>query len=379
MGNSASGETGEDFRREEEDDDYAKQFDGIETLGYRVLGVQPDSPASEAGLVSFFDFIVGANQLMLLGSGAGLEEGEEYDDVDFPGLLRQNLRKPVDLLVYNIKAREKRVVQLTPSDDWGGAGLLGVTIKLDDYGGADEKLVRVLEIEPDEPKSPARLAGLVPSQDFLLGTTATTLSGTDVLAGLLHHHREQVVELYVYNSSTDLVRVVGLHPTYRWGTGDSVLGAAVGTGYLHRLPESCRGTIGRSVERTVRVNPPPATSAPDGPGGHPARLPPHGTLLDESSARMEPTLELELDDDADDDDDGYGAARGTNGGDAGPASVRGMQVQPHKLGTAVAAATTPATTTTATATATATAAAAATPTFSTTKATSRGGSSPSSR
>lgn len=25
-------------------DDYAEQFDGIETLGYRVLGVQPSSP-----------------------------------------------------------------------------------------------------------------------------------------------------------------------------------------------------------------------------------------------------------------------------------------------------------------------------------------------
>lgn len=30
-------------------------------MGYRVLGVQADSPAASAGLVSFFDFIVGAN------------------------------------------------------------------------------------------------------------------------------------------------------------------------------------------------------------------------------------------------------------------------------------------------------------------------------
>eukprot|EP00571_Detonula_confervacea_P017486 CAMPEP_0172303486 /NCGR_PEP_ID=MMETSP1058-20130122/5014_1 /TAXON_ID=83371 /ORGANISM="Detonula confervacea, Strain CCMP 353" /LENGTH=51 /DNA_ID=CAMNT_0013014313 /DNA_START=136 /DNA_END=288 /DNA_ORIENTATION=- len=43
-------------------DDYADEFakfDGIETLGYRVLGVQPNSPASAAGLVSFLDFLVG--------------------------------------------------------------------------------------------------------------------------------------------------------------------------------------------------------------------------------------------------------------------------------------------------------------------------------
>lgn len=73
MGNSASGEDGEN--------EFA-EFDGIETLGYRVLGVQPQSPASKAGLVSFFDFLVGANGEMLLGSGEGLEEGEEYDDIN---------------------------------------------------------------------------------------------------------------------------------------------------------------------------------------------------------------------------------------------------------------------------------------------------------
>ncbi len=35
------------------------------TLGYRILGVQPNSPASEANLVSVFDFIVGARGVPL--------------------------------------------------------------------------------------------------------------------------------------------------------------------------------------------------------------------------------------------------------------------------------------------------------------------------
>lgn len=34
---------------------------------------------------------------MLLGSGEGLEEGEEYDDVDFPGLLRESVGKELEL------------------------------------------------------------------------------------------------------------------------------------------------------------------------------------------------------------------------------------------------------------------------------------------
>jgi hypothetical protein len=80
-----------------EDGDHFAEFDGVETLGYRVLGVQPNSPASKAGLVSFFDFLVGANEMMLLGSGEGLDEGEEYDDVDFPAMLHESKGEIVEL------------------------------------------------------------------------------------------------------------------------------------------------------------------------------------------------------------------------------------------------------------------------------------------
>ncbi len=44
MGNEVSGEGDYYDNDNDDEDDYAKQFDGIETLGYRVLGVQPDSP-----------------------------------------------------------------------------------------------------------------------------------------------------------------------------------------------------------------------------------------------------------------------------------------------------------------------------------------------
>jgi len=326
MGNEVSGE-GDYYDNDndnEDEDDYAKQFDGIETLGYRVLGVQPDSPAAKAGLVSFFDFIVGANHKMLLGSGVGLAEGAEYDDVDFPLLLKENIHQPVLLLVYNIKAREQRELQLIPSDDWGGAGLLGVTIKLDDYGGADEKLVRVLEVD-DHKGGPAKLAGLIEKEDFLLGTTATTLTNTDVLASLLQMHLERVVELYVYNSTTDLVRIVGLHPTYNWGYGESMLGAAVGTGYLHRLPESCRSTIGKSVERTVSILETANDDDPNQLSGGVGEL-----NLNQSTIRMEGTLEMEPEDE--DDENEHEHEHEAVDGDVGLAASRGMQVQPHRLG-----------------------------------------------
>ena len=93
MGNSSS----------QHEDEYDR-FDGVETLGYRVLGVQPSSPASKAGLVSFFDFLVGVNGVMLLGSGEDLEEGDEYDDVDLPALLRDNIGKELELRKFGMDA-----------------------------------------------------------------------------------------------------------------------------------------------------------------------------------------------------------------------------------------------------------------------------------
>jgi GRASP55/65 PDZ-like domain len=57
---------------------------------------------------------------------------------------------------------------------------------------------------------------------------------------------------YVYNTDEDKVRVVALMPTYNWGDGRGLLGAEVGTGYLHRLPATSRNTSGTSIERRVR-------------------------------------------------------------------------------------------------------------------------------
>lgn len=88
MGNAASAD---------EHDDGDDPLDGIATLGYRVLGVQPHSPASKAGLVSFLDLLVGVNGEPLLDSGETVEPGEEYRDVDLPSFLQKHKGEPVEL------------------------------------------------------------------------------------------------------------------------------------------------------------------------------------------------------------------------------------------------------------------------------------------
>jgi len=108
MGNSESHNDHDDHGNDDDggdDDQIVPQddpFDGIETLGYRVLGVQPDSPAAAAGLVSFLDFLVGVQGQMLLGSGADLEPGDEYDDVDLPAVLEEHKGQDLEFCEFNL-------------------------------------------------------------------------------------------------------------------------------------------------------------------------------------------------------------------------------------------------------------------------------------
>ena len=115
--------------------------------------------------------------------------------------------------------------------------MLGVTIRLDNYGGADERLIRVLEVEPD---SPASVAGLVPMKDFLLGTTAVAFGSYGDLADVLEDSLDCPLEIYVYNSDSDRVRVISLMPTFCW-PGRGMLGAEVGTGYFDKVSMAISG------------------------------------------------------------------------------------------------------------------------------------------
>ena len=121
----------------------SKDADAADCVGYRVLGVQPDSPASKGGLVSFFDFILAAN-------------GHRLNTLDaaFINIINEFEDRDLTLTVYNFKARNTRTVTLKPTRNWGGGtrdGMLGVTIKFDTYLDAEECLCHVLGVEPDSP------------------------------------------------------------------------------------------------------------------------------------------------------------------------------------------------------------------------------------
>ncbi|KAJ3337371.1 Aspartate aminotransferase, cytoplasmic [Gonapodya sp. JEL0774] len=195
------------------------------TDGYHVLGVNPGSPADLAGLEPHFDYIIAC-------------EGVELEPSTNPlaGALHRAIDRETVLHVYSSKRRSIRDVPIVPSKEYWSSGpengLIGCSVRWCSYDGADEHIWHVLEIQPN---SPAELAGLYPNTDYIIGTPSHPLPHRDDLFHLVESHIDRPLRLFVYNSVTDGTREVMMVPSRGWG-GEGCLGAAVGYGYLHKIP-----------------------------------------------------------------------------------------------------------------------------------------------
>lgn len=188
--------------------------------GYHVLRVQENSPGHLAGLEPFFDFIISISDTRL-----------NKDNDTLKDLLKVNVEKCIKMLVYSSKTLELRETTVTPSNMWGGQGLLGVSIRFCSFEGANENVWHVLEVEPN---SPAALAGLRPLTDYIIGAD-TVMNESEDLFSLIETHEGKGLKLYVYNTDTDNCREVVITPNSEWG-GEGSLGCGIGYGYLHRIP-----------------------------------------------------------------------------------------------------------------------------------------------
>ncbi|XP_044149248.1 Golgi reassembly-stacking protein 1 [Bufo gargarizans] len=188
--------------------------------GYHVHGVQENSPAQKAGLEPFFDFIIAIGHSRL-----------NKENSMFKDLLKANMEKPVKLEVYNTKTIKVREVEVTPSNMWGGQGLLGASVRFCSFQGANEHVWHVLDVEPN---SPAALAGLQAYTDYIVGSDQILQESEDFYA-LIESHEGKPLKLLVYNTETDSCREVYVTPNGAWG-GEGSLGCGIGYGYLHRIP-----------------------------------------------------------------------------------------------------------------------------------------------
>lgn len=146
-------------------------------------------------------------------------------------LLKQNVDKPVKLVVYSSKTQTVRELTLTPCSGWGGQGLLGVSIRFCSFEGANEHVWHILEVHPN---SPAEAAGLRAYSDYVIGADAIRHENDDLFT-LIETHEQQPLKMYVYNIDDDACREVTIKPNSHWG-GEGALGCGIGYGYLHRIP-----------------------------------------------------------------------------------------------------------------------------------------------
>ncbi|GAA6056232.1 hypothetical protein JCM3770_002099 [Rhodotorula araucariae] len=210
---------------------------GSGTLAFHVLRVAENSPAAEAGVEPFFDFVVGA---------AGRQLGDDLDLLT--DVLEENEGGEVALQIYSTKRKEVREVYVIPSRTWsssvvGGASapgsvdgqpsLLGLSLRLCNPHHALDQVWHVLEILEG---SPAQSAGLVPFGDWIIGYAGGVLRGEGDFYDVVEAHVDKPLRLFVYNADYDVTREAILVPNRTWG-GEGLLGCGVGYGLLHRIPK----------------------------------------------------------------------------------------------------------------------------------------------
>lgn len=188
--------------------------------GFRIFKVNPGSPAHEAGLEVFFDFIIEIN-------GTKMDSNQNT----FFQKIQESENTRTKLVVHNIRTHTSRAVFVTPRK-WGGAGLLGAVVRFDALDNVDNQGIRVLEVFP---KSPAQEAQLVPNKDYLLGTTEVLFRDMDELAEIVNLSMGHTIRIYVYNSDSESIREVSITPNLSWG-GEGAIGADIRSGLLHRIP-----------------------------------------------------------------------------------------------------------------------------------------------
>lgn len=219
------------------DDSNPSALRGIK--GYHVLRVAESSPASEAGIEPFFDYIVG------IGGQPITEDGDLLTN-----WLDQSEGKPIVLQVYSSRRQAVRNIRALPNRKWSMSptndskpSLLGLSLRLCSPENALENVWHILDIIEG---SPAQDAGLVPFGDWIIGYAGGILRGENDFYRVVEEHEERPLRLFVYNADYEVTREVVIIPNRSWGSGEGLLGCSIGFGLLHRIPKTTTSTTAPS-------------------------------------------------------------------------------------------------------------------------------------
>lgn len=119
-------------------------FEGANENVWHILEVHPSSPAEEAGMIPFTDYIIGADSIL-------------HESEDLFTLIESHEGRPLKMYVYNIDLDACREVTITPNSKWGGEGSLGCGIG---YGYLHRIPIRVLPTAGTVPEGKPAAAAL---------------------------------------------------------------------------------------------------------------------------------------------------------------------------------------------------------------------------
>ncbi|KAJ6557352.1 GRASP55/65 PDZ-like domain-containing protein [Mycena vulgaris] len=201
------------------------QFATPPSRALHVLRVTPESPASKTTIEPLFDFVVGFE-------GDSLASQNNIDAVALERIVEGHEGRTLNLLVWNTKSQETRVVPIVPSRAWSlppgqsqgdGAAqpsLLGLSMRMCEPEFAMDNVWHVLDVLEG---SPAESAGLVPYGDYITGWSGGVLSAENDFYDLVEAHVDKPLRVYVYSHDFDALREVVLVPNRHWG-GEGLLG-----------------------------------------------------------------------------------------------------------------------------------------------------------
>jgi hypothetical protein len=159
-------------------------------------------------------------------------EPDGANDITFSQILEANEGKEMSFVVYSIISRDKRIVKVTPTKDWGGKSLLGAEIRYEDYSNAHRSVAYVAEVYPN---SPAAESGLQPKTDFIIGNQFAKFETLDDIGRLTKANLEEEITFAVYNVENKQIRDVKIVPREGWG-GQGILGWELFMGVKFSIP-----------------------------------------------------------------------------------------------------------------------------------------------
>jgi len=194
-------------------------------FGYRIYKIFKDGPISFTESKELEDFIIPPTEVY-------------NNEISFIDYIKKHENTQIELTIYSIKKRCFKEILITPSQNWGDGklGLIGASVRREDWSTAHKNLLRVLEVREN---SIAEKLGIQSLDDYIIAIRpeeddiyTLNVSANDPLSNftyLINKFRNKKIEIVLYNSKTGTKNV-----NLELKTNES-LGCDVGYGKLHEF------------------------------------------------------------------------------------------------------------------------------------------------